>query len=436
MASLMPLSIGAGHGEGKRDTAMRVVLTATGSNHWGLADPIVHYVTAVGATIAEIQMYDHEDKLFAMLVRLKWPGKASTLSDLREKMDEISREKDVSIRTWSRDEFEPPPRLAICTTYRTDSAAAVLNAIRDGKLKATPAVVIGNRPHGRALAEQFGVDWHMIGDDKGNPDNHRMVELIDRYQADYIVLARYMRLVPASTCWKFAGGRIINLHHGLLPAFPGAQPYQDAFGRHMLTYGATVHFIVPELDAGNQIIHQDAFTVRSRHATRSDHPHGRTRPRARLPGRGAPPRLESRSRAALQSRRCREKVAAARPFCSQGIAAIAYNGAAPKNTPGVNLMKRVLPLIALLVAGLPTRADEPKKLIGVAYGTHPRQVLDFYQAKSDKPTPVVFYIHGGGWQGGDKKIESASRSSTRASPSSPSTIATSRTASKTRSSRR
>ena len=66
-------------------------------------------------------------------------------------------------------------------------------------------------------------------------------------------------------------------------------------------------------------------------------------------------------------------------------------------------MKRIFPLIALLVAGLGSRAEEPKKLIGVAYGSHPRQVLDFYQAKSDKPTPVVFYIHGGGWQGGDKK---------------------------------
>ena len=50
------------------------------------------------------------------------------------------------------------------------------------------------------------------------------------------------------------------------------------------------------------------------------------------------------------------------------------------------------------------RADEPKKLLNVPYGKHPRQVLDFYQAKSDKPTPVVFYIHGGGWQAGDKKI--------------------------------
>jgi acetyl esterase/lipase len=67
-------------------------------------------------------------------------------------------------------------------------------------------------------------------------------------------------------------------------------------------------------------------------------------------------------------------------------------------------MMRVLPLVALLLAGMGTRADEPQTLIGVAYGTHPRQVLDFFPAKSTKPTPVVFYIHGGGWQGGDKKI--------------------------------
>jgi acetyl esterase/lipase len=67
-------------------------------------------------------------------------------------------------------------------------------------------------------------------------------------------------------------------------------------------------------------------------------------------------------------------------------------------------MKRVLPLVALLLAGPGLRADEPQKLLNVPYGKHPRQVLDFYQAKSTKPTPVVFYIHGGGWQGGDKRI--------------------------------
>ncbi|HEV8059557.1 MAG TPA: alpha/beta hydrolase [Gemmataceae bacterium] len=66
-------------------------------------------------------------------------------------------------------------------------------------------------------------------------------------------------------------------------------------------------------------------------------------------------------------------------------------------------MKRVLSLLALFVMGTAVRADDPKQFLNVPYGTHLRQVLDFYQAKSDTPTPVVFYIHGGGWRNGDKK---------------------------------
>jgi formyltetrahydrofolate deformylase len=241
---------------------MRVIITAVGPSNWGLADPIVHYVTSVGAHIAEIQMYDHNNGgLFAMLLRLYWPGTRNTLTDLRAKMAEIGREHALSIRTWSPEEQDRPPRLAICVTYRPEPALAVVEAIRAGELRAEPVVLIGNRPACQSIAARFDVDWHMIGDADGNPDNERMVEVFDRHEVDYIVLARYMRLIPPCTCWKFAGGRIINLHHGLLPAFPGAEPYRDAYSQRMLTFGATAHFIVPELDAGGQIIHQETFTV-------------------------------------------------------------------------------------------------------------------------------------------------------------------------------
>ena len=67
-------------------------------------------------------------------------------------------------------------------------------------------------------------------------------------------------------------------------------------------------------------------------------------------------------------------------------------------------MKRILSLAALMLLGPVLRAENPKELLNVPYGKHPRQVLDFYQAKSDKPAPVVFYIHGGGWRNGDKKM--------------------------------
>jgi formyltetrahydrofolate deformylase len=176
-------------------------------------------------------------------------------------MEAIGKQRGLSIRTWSRDEGGGPPRIAICTTYRAEAASAVLEALRDGRLRAAPAVVVGNRHAGRELAARFGVPWHLAADEQGVPDNEALVEILDRYAVDYIVLARYMRLLPPSTCWRFAGGRLLNLHHGLLPSFPGPRPYHDAHGHRMLTYGATVHFIVPELDAGGQIIHQSTFTV-------------------------------------------------------------------------------------------------------------------------------------------------------------------------------
>lgn len=241
---------------------MQVIITAVGPDNRGLADPIVHYVTQSGANIHEIQMYDRDtEQLFAMLIRMEWPTENESVATLRERMQQIGDLKGLRVRVWSRDEHQRPPRIALCTTYRPEPALAVLRGIRDKQLNATVPVIIGNRNGCRGIAEQFEIDFHNIGDAKGNPDNDRFVDLFDEYDVDYIVLARYMRLVPPRACWEFAGGRIINLHHGLLPSFPGFRPYHDAYSHHMLTYGATCHFIVPELDAGNQIIQQSTFTV-------------------------------------------------------------------------------------------------------------------------------------------------------------------------------
>ena len=239
---------------------MQVTITAVGPDHAGLADPIIHFITGEGANIAEIQMYDHdEEAIFAMLCRVELDPERFEFA--REALIEIGRRKELSVRVWSPDERGAKPRLAVCVTYRPEPAIAILKNIREGKLNAEAAVMIGNRNACRGLAKEFGVPWFNIANQQGQPDEDRFVELLDEHQVDYVILARYMRVLPASTCWKYAGGRIINLHHGLLPSFPGMRPYHDAFACRMLTYGATCHFIVPELDAGNQIIYQSTFTT-------------------------------------------------------------------------------------------------------------------------------------------------------------------------------
>lgn len=239
---------------------MQVVITAVGPDNRGLADPIVHTVTGLGANIAEIQMYDHdEESLFSMLTRIELSD--DQFDQLASTMSEVGSRTGLSIRTWSPEIRNRVPRLAICVTHRPETPLALLRAIRDSHVRAKAEVMISNRDTCRRLAEQFDVPWFQVGDTAGRPDEDRLIQICDDHQIDYIVLARYMRVLPAASCWKYAGGRIINLHHGLLPSFPGIQPYHEAFASRMLTYGATCHFIVPELDAGNQIIYQSTFTV-------------------------------------------------------------------------------------------------------------------------------------------------------------------------------
>ena len=239
---------------------MEIVITAVGPDNVGLADPIIHDVTSRGANIAEIQMYDHDEAaLFAMMCRIQIDS--DQLRPVQSAMSQIAAQKRLEIRVWSPDDRSDCPNLAICVTRLEKPARAILEAIRDGIILANPAVIIGNRKACEPLAKEFGIPFEFIGRDDGSGDDDAMVRLIDQYQADYVVLARYMRVLPPDTCWKFAGGRIINLHHGLLPSFRGLRPYHDAYAVRMLTFGATCHFIVPELDAGNQTIHQTTFSV-------------------------------------------------------------------------------------------------------------------------------------------------------------------------------
>ena len=164
---------------------MQVVITAVGPDNRGLADPIIHDVTGRGANISEIQMYDHDEQgLFAMLHRA---GGRAIGSARAGPGGRGTHQATLDPRVVSRAACGGP-RLAICTTYRMEPPLALLRALRDGQIKADAAVMLGNRPQCRSLAEQFGVDWHLVGDEKGNTDDEKLVALCDQYEVDYIIL--------------------------------------------------------------------------------------------------------------------------------------------------------------------------------------------------------------------------------------------------------
>ena len=241
----------------------QLVVTAVGPDNLGLADPLVHFATDAGANICEIQMFNRDSQsLFAMMMRCDWPMPKMGLEEARTKLKALGEKNGLDVRCWPLlPSQDAKPRIALCCTRQQSTPRAVLEGCKSGKLNAEVAFVLSNRDHCKDLAAEYDVPYEQIGDAKGKPDNKRFLKLLDDHKIDYVILARYMQILPERVCWSYAGGRIVNLHHGLLPPYPGATPYSDAYAHNMLTYGATAHFIIPELDAGNQIIHQTSFTV-------------------------------------------------------------------------------------------------------------------------------------------------------------------------------
>ena len=168
---------------------METIITAVGPDNVGLADPIVHFVTGQGANISEIQMYNHDDEaLFAMLTRIELP--VEKYDELCHAMVEVgTRNESVDSCLVTRAACRTPPSGTVDhLSYRT--AVGPVGAIRDGQIKADMVVMMGNRPTCRGIAEQFGIDWHMPADSQGIPRPEQMLDLVDQYEVDYIVLAR------------------------------------------------------------------------------------------------------------------------------------------------------------------------------------------------------------------------------------------------------
>ena len=128
-------------------------------------------------------------------------------------------------------------------------------------LQANILAVISNYEILKELTEKFNIPFHYVGHEHGSREDHEaaILKKIEQYEPDFLVLAKYMRILSPATVNKFAN-RIINIHHSFLPAFVGANPYVQAYERGVKIIGATAHFVNDNLDEG-PIIAQSVIPV-------------------------------------------------------------------------------------------------------------------------------------------------------------------------------
>lgn len=126
-----------------------------------------------------------------------------------------------------------------------------------GTFGATVQCVIGNHAILQEICERFNMPFYTVSHEgiSKHEFEEKVAAIIEQYDTDYIVLAKFMRILSPSIVAKFPM-RIINIHHSFLPAFVGANPYRQAFERGVKLIGATAHFVSNELDEGPIIAQQ------------------------------------------------------------------------------------------------------------------------------------------------------------------------------------
>ena len=151
--------------------------------------------------------------------------------------------------------------IVVCVTREPHCLGELLLLDAVGDLPGRIVAVVANHDNLRSLVERFGVPFHHVPHEGLSRDTHErnLLEAIDAHAPDYVVLARYMRVLSAAAVARYRD-RIVNIHHSFLPAFAGASPYRQAFARGVKLIGATAHFVTEELDAG-PIIAQDVTPV-------------------------------------------------------------------------------------------------------------------------------------------------------------------------------
>lgn len=165
---------------------------------------------------------------------------------------------------WRVSDSAERKKVVLMASRESHCLADLLHRWHSGELDCDITSVISNHDDLRSMVEWHGIPFHHVPVDPHNkaPAFAEVTRLIEVQQADCIVLARYMQILPPELCQRYAS-RVINIHHSFLPSFVGARPYHQAAQRGVKLIGATCHYVTEELDAG-PIIEQDVVRITHR----------------------------------------------------------------------------------------------------------------------------------------------------------------------------
>jgi formyltetrahydrofolate deformylase len=230
----------------------------------GIVARVSQFIADYGGWLTEASYHsDSETGWFFMRNEIKADSLRIGMRDFGRAFAAVSREYAME---WTLRDSTERRKVVLLASHASHCLADILHRWHSGELFCAIQCVIANHDNLRSMVEWHDIPFHHVPVDKSNKEPHfaEVDRLIAAADADTIVLARYMQIIPAKLCAAYPG-RMLNIHHSFLPSFIGADPYLRAYERGVKLVGATCHYVTGDLDQG-PIVEQDVIRVSHRHS--------------------------------------------------------------------------------------------------------------------------------------------------------------------------
>jgi formyltetrahydrofolate deformylase len=226
----------------------------------GIIATVTNFIVKVEGNITYLDQHvDVERNVFFMRLESELTNPSITLASIRADFQQtIATDFNMS---WDLYNKEVKPKMALFVSKYNHCLYDILGRYSAGELNVEIPLIISNHMDLKPIADQFNIPFFHVPFTKDNKaeGEKQQVELLQKHEINFIVLARYMQIITPDLISLYEN-KIINIHHSFLPAFPGAKPYHSAFKRGVKIIGATSHYVTAELDEG-PIIEQDITRV-------------------------------------------------------------------------------------------------------------------------------------------------------------------------------
>ncbi len=240
-------------------TAIKAVISVIGRDQKGVVARFATYLAEKGVNILDIeQQVVHARFIMDMLVDLA--DMSLSLDELITGLLELGSQIDMQVRVTLHGKRRMK-NVAVLVSKEAHCLERLIEDTRAGRFanRGQLACVLGNHPDLEPIAQAAGLPFHWMSSEDKPAHMAWMVETLNRYQTDLVLLARYMQILTADVVENYRD-RIINIHPSLLPYFPGSAPYRQAYDSGVRVTGCTAHFVTEDLDEGPIII-QDVFHI-------------------------------------------------------------------------------------------------------------------------------------------------------------------------------